>query len=476
MGKLVSDIFKGNLFKGDKVVWMIWFLLCMVSLVEVYSASSRMTFESSTHWGPMLSQAFFLFVGLCVILFIHSIPCKWFMLFPFLLLPLSFILLTITVFGGGGGELNGTNRWMSVAGISFQPSELAKAALIMSAAVVLAKTQAEQKKVIRGKEKIVVGAIKGKRYRAFAIVGGMSAVICGLIFADNVSTALMLFFVIVIMMFVAHVPLDLMLKGGVALFALGLFVGTMAMLLPDDTLMGVPGMKRVVTVKHRLFRAANNNEVDEDAKLKNEADFSKYMETVHAQYAVGSAEEAEAIKAYEKKQKIKDLLGDKKSQTTYAKIAVANSNVIGLGPGNSVQRDFLQHAESDFIYAIVVEEMGLVGALVVMFLYFTLLIRVGRIAQKCRRFFPAYLVLGFGLMMVLQALVNMGVAVGAFPVTGQTLPLISKGGSSILITSFYIGVILSVSRYATSQTASKIPEPQKVEGETFEYTTDGSMV
>ena len=141
-----------------------------------------------------------------------------------------------------------------------------------------------------------------------------------------------------------------------------------------------------------------------------------------------------------------------------------------------LERDFLSHAESDFIYSIIIEEMGLAGGAFVLFLYFVLLIRVGRIAQKCRRFFPAYLVLGFGIMRVLQAFVNMGVAVGLFPVTGQPLPLISRGGTSILITSFYIGVILSVSRYA-----EKISEEQKMKtavvssGETNEYYDDKNM-
>lgn len=476
MAKIFSDILKGNFFKGDKGVWMIWFLLCMVSLVEVYSASSRMTFGSTTHWGPMLNQAFFLVAGLGVILLIHRIPCKWFMVFPFFMFPLAFVLLAITVFGGGGGELNGTHRWMNIAGISFQPSEVAKAALIMSAAVVLAKTQAEQKKVIRGKEKVIVGAIKGKRYTAFAIVGSMSAVICGLIFADNVSTSLMLFFVIVVMMFVAHVPIDLMAKGLLGILALGLVVGSIAMVLPEDTVKGIPGMKRVVTVKHRLLRSTEKGDHDSEALEKKNKDRAKFLDELHKKCAVGSQEEKAAIAEYDWSIEKKELLNDKNSQTTFAKVAVANSHVIGLGPGNSIQRDFLQHAESDFIYAIIVEETGLVGALVVMFLYVTLLIRVGRIAQKCRRFFPAYLVLGLGLMMVLQALVNMGVAVGAFPVTGQTLPLISKGGTSIIITSFYIGVILSVSRNADAQAPSKKAKIVTTEGETLEYTTDGTMV
>jgi len=475
VGKYISEIFKGNIFKGDKVIWMIWFLLCMVSLVEVYSASSRMTFDSTTHMGPMLSQAFFLVVGLGVILFVHRIPCKWFMLFPLALLPLAVILLAITALGGAGGELNGTNRWMNIGGISFQPSEFAKCALIMSVAVILAKTQAEQRQIVRGKEKIVVGATKGKRYMPFAIVSGLTILVCGLIFIDNVSTASMLFLVIVLMMLFAHVPMDLIGKGCLCIGAFAVVVGLLAMALPDDTLAEIPGMSRVVTGKHRIMRAFGL-ENDAEAKAKKEADFQKFVQQLESKCEHGSPEYNKAINEYQRKLEIAELLGDKNSQTTYAKIAVANSNVIGRGPGNSIQRDFLQHAESDFIYAIIVEEMGLFGSLLIMGLYIVLLIRCGRIAQKCKRFFPAYLVLGLGMMMVLQALVNMAVAVGAFPVTGQTLPLISKGGSSILITSFYIGMILSVSRYATVQAKSKMPEQSAVQGETLEYTTDGTMV
>lgn len=475
MGKLFSNILSGKFFKGDKGVWMIWFLLCMISLVEVYSASSRMTFNSVNHWGPVLNHAMFLLAGLGVIIAVHNIPCKWFMLFPIVLLPLAIFLLVFTALGGGA-ELNGTNRWMKIAGISFQPSEFAKAALIMSVAVILAKTQAAQKKIIRGKEKLVVGAIKGKRYTAFAVVGTMAIIVCGLIFMDNVSTAMMLFFVVTVMMFFAHVPSSLMLKGIGGICLVGFVVACMVAFLPEDTVSGIPLMKRVVTVKHRLMRASNRGELDQEENEKREAEFNKFLEGLHETCAPGSAEEASAIRDFKHKREIRDLLGDKNSQTTYAKIAVANSKGIGLGPGNSIQRDFLQHAESDFIYAIIIEELGLFGALFVMALYFILLIRTGRIAQKCTRFFPAYLVLGFGLMMVLQALVNMAVAVGAIPVTGQTLPLVSKGGSSILITSFYLGVILSVSRFATAQTASKIPEQSTEEGETLEYTTDGTMV
>lgn len=420
---------------------MIYFFLCMISLVEVYSASSRLTFEGGHHWGPMVSQAGFLLLGLIVILLFHRIPCKWFMLLPFLGLPVAIFLLCYTAIFGGGGEINDTHRWIVIGSFSFQPSEVAKAALIMAAAVVLSKTQAEKELIKDGKKRKVVGAIKGKRYTAFAIVGGSAILVCGLIFLDNVSTALMLFFVIVVMMFVGQVPKDLMFKGLGIIVALGMFVASLSFVIPESVLGELPGCKRLVTVKHRVERMIGVNKDD------------------------GIAKKSDA----------KIFLNDENSQGTYAKIAIANSNFIGLGPGNSIERDFLQHAESDFIYAIIVEELGVFGALFVAFLYLALLIRVGRIAQKCKSFFPAYLVLGFGIMMVLQAFVNMSVAVGLVPVTGQTLPLISKGGTSIIITSFYIGVILSVSRYANKVSENAKPVQAMPNAETSEYYTEGAM-
>ena len=299
------------------------------------------------------------------------------------------------------------------------------------------------KETVRGKKRKVVGAIKGKRYLAFAIVGGAALLVCGLIMMDNMSTGLMLFFVVLVMMFIGHVPRDLMFKGIMVLVFMGAIVGMVAMVTPEKVLNETSMTKRLVTVKHRIMRKFDLGDEDDVKKAS--------------------------------KSKTEILLNDENSQTTYASIAIANSDVIGLGPGNSIQRDFLQHAESDFIYAIIVEELGIGGAFFVAFLYLALLIRVGRIAQKCTSFFPAYLVLGFGIMMVLQAFVNMSVAVGLVPVTGQTLPLISKGGTSILITSFYIGVILSVSRYAEKK-EMKTPLVEAVtDGETSEYYTDGAM-
>ena len=151
---------------------------------------------------------------------------------------------------------------------------------------------------------------------------------------------------------------------------------------------------------------------------------------------------------------------DKDAQIAHARIAIATSHVVGKGPGNSIQRDFLSQAFSDFIFAIVIEEMGLIGGAFVVFLYLCLLMRAGRIAQKCERTFPAFLVMGIAILLVSQAILNMMVAVGLFPVTGQPLPLISKGGTSTLINCAYIGMILSVSRYTAHLEEQKAHDAQ----------------
>lgn len=442
----MENIFKylsaGKLFKGDKGIWMIYFFLCMISLVEVYSASSRLTFDGGPHWNTVMNQAGCLLGGLLLILVFHRIPCKWFMLLPVPLLLIAVGTLFYTAVLGGGTEINDTHRWVRVMGFSIQPSEFGKVALITSTAVILAKTQTEKIEIIKGKPRRIVGAFKGKRYMAFTLIFSLMGLVCGLIFMDNVSTALMLAMVIVVMMFVGHVPRDLMLKGMAALTALGLVVVAISMVVPDEDLKEVQVLKRVVTVKHRILRMVGDDTAAPDKAVKTEA---------------------------------QQMLADENSQKSYAFIAIANSNVIGRGPGNSVQRDFLQHAESDFIYAIIIEELGIGGAIFVAFLYLALLMRVAWIAQRCTTFFPAFLVLGLGMMITLQALVNMSVAVFPGVVTGQPLPFISKGGTSIILTSFYIAMILSVSRYAQKKQKKAVPVEAVPNGETSEYFTDGAM-
>lgn len=351
---------------------------------------------------------------------------------PFLLAA-SIILLLYTSLHAGA--INNANRWLNLGPISFQPSEMAKAGLIMTVAVVLAKTQAERVVMKNGKEVIERGAIKGKRNLAFKIIAIMVIVVCGLIAPENFSTAAMLGAVIVVMMFIGRIPTDLMIKSILALIAVGAIFVTFLLSMSNETLNNIPMGHRMSTWKTRIV--------------------DKFTE--------GDSKDSTAY-LFEN------------AQVAHANMAVANSNIIGRGPGNSVERDFLSHAESDFIFSIVVEELGIGGAIFVVFLYITLLVRVGRIAQKCQRFFPAFLVIGIGMMITLQAIVNMGVAVDLFPVTGQPLPFISRGGTSIIFSSLYIGIILSVSRYAEKVSETKDePAEQAFAGETDEYYNQTNM-
>ncbi len=435
MGKKLRDFFKLNIIKGDLGLWMIYFLLCMVSIVTIYSASSQMTFKTARHWDPLVSQIGFLVAGFILVVCVSKIPCKYFKLIPILGIPLSFILLLYVLVLKR--DVNDASRWVSLFGVSFQPSELAKTMLILAVAVILSKLQREEKVKTKKGTKIIVRATKGGHSKAFTIVSILTCIICGLILPENFSTAAMLFLVILVMMFIGNIPGDLMLKGLGSIFIIGgLFVATL-LCAPESSL---SKFSRAVTWKHRIETKLGLEEVDVTSQ--------KYK--------------------------------DKTRQENMSKVAIASSGITGVGVGNSVTRDFLPHAESDFIYSIFVEETGVAGAVALLLLFLMLLIRVGRVAQKCDRFFPAFLVIGLGTMMVVQALVNMSVAVGLMPVTGQTLPLISHGGTSIIITSFNFGMILSVSRYAEkcakNKTAKKKVEDDETLLETDEIYSSVGMV
>ena len=377
------DLLK-SIFKGDKVIWIIFLLLCLISIVEVFSASSSLAYRGYNHWGPITRHCIFLMVGtVCVWLF-HNIPYKWFQVFPVFLLPASVVMLVAVMFMG---RINNAARWIEVAGIAFQPSEFAKMAVVIVTAFILSKGQTEE----------------GAHPKAFKRIMIIAGLVCALILPENFSTAALLGGVVFLMMYIGRVPLRKLgtLLGSLAALAVA---GIIFLQLTKD--IDVSFLHRFDTWRARIEKFANNKEVPA-AKF--------------------------------------DI--DKDAQVGHARIAVATSNILGKGPGNSVQRDFLSQAYSDFIFAIVIEELGLVGGLLVIMLYIWLLIRAGRIAKKCNRTFPAFLVLGIALLLVAQAVFNMMVAVGLAPVTGQPLPLISRGGTSTLINCMYIGMILSVSRY-----------------------------
>ena len=408
-----------NLFKGDKVIWMIFFFLCLVSIIEVFSASSFLTFKGGSYWGPLIKHTSFILFGLGAMICVLNIPCKYFKIVTFPLLLISLIMLLFVLFFGE--STNGASRWMGIAGFQFQPSEIAKGALILAVAQILSAMQTEH------------GADK----QAFWWVLGISSIIIIPILLENFSTAALLCAVVFLMMFIGQVPLSQLGKlMACCLISLALVVGAI-FFLGEDT-------KPETTKENLVLTEVSANSVQEEApKGKNLLHrFGTWNSRITKHFLPDPPPEKYDL--------------DKDAQVAHANIAIIKSNVIGRGPGNSEERDFLSQAFSDFIFAIIIEETGIGGAAVVALLYVFLFMRAGRIARSCANTFPAYLAMGIGLLLAIQAFFNMLVAVGLAPVTGQPLPLISKGGTSTIINCIYIGMLLSISKSAKKreQTAS----------------------
>jgi len=373
--------FANKIFRGDRVIWMIFLFLCLISIIEVYSASSMLTFGAETkYWQPIMKHTMYLLVGGVFVLLVHSMNPKYFWIFV-VMLPFIWVLLVATQFMGH--TVNGAKRYL----FGFQPSEIAKLSLISCVAFLLS----------RQKRKI-------SEDLSFKWIWALTFITCILILRDNFSTAAILYCVATIMMFIGQVSFK---RLGVLILVT--FTGISLLFLfiwfyPEEA--KKVGLTRGVLWVDRLNNYKDQPEITKDGKIPD------------------------------------DIF-----QATQAKIAVARGGIFGNMPGNGQQRDFLPQAYSDFIYAIIIEETGIVGGIFVLALYVFLFIRAGTIAGRCAKLFPKFLVMGCATMMVMQALVNMAVSVGLMPVTGQPLPLVSRGGSSILITCVFIGIILSVSRF-----------------------------
>ena len=398
----------GNLFKGDKVIWMVFFFLCMISIVEVFSASSGLTYKSHNYVGPIAYHTGTIIAGVVVAVVTLNIPCRYFkLLTPFLMLITAIMLLIVML--GGGKSTNDASRWISIMGFTIQPSEIAKGTIVLAVAQILAAMQRET----------------GADRQAFKWILWITIPACLAIGVENLSTAALLFGVVVMMMFIGQVPIRQLAKLVAIIAACGIFAISMVMIIGHDT----TGEDEQLTKVEQVEQPKKKSKVE---KMLHRADTWKSR-------ILKFGKDDPTPQEY-------DL--DKDAQVAHANIAIVSSGIVGKGPGQSVERDFLAQAFSDFIYAIVIEELGILGAFAVMFLYIVLLYRCARIASRCENNFPAFLAMGLGLLLVVQATFNMMVAVGLAPVTGQPLPLISKGGTSTIINCAYIGAILSVSRSA----------------------------
>lgn len=389
----------------------------MISIVEVFSASSGLTYKSQNYIGPIIYHAGTVAFGVLVAVVTLNIPCRYFKLMtPFLML-ITGIMLLIVLFGGGKST-NDASRWISIMGFTIQPSEIAKGTIVLAVAQILAAMQGE-----RGADK-----------QAFKWILWITIPTCLLIGVENLSTAALLFSVVFLMMFIGLVPMRQLGKLAAIIAFMGIFALSMILLVGHDN-----------TQKDQEL--AKVEQIDQPKKKKSTLEKMLHRADTWKARILNFGKDDVSPQDY-------DL--DKDAQVAHANIAIVSSGIVGKGPGKSVERDFLAQAFSDFIFAIVIEELGLLGAAFVVFLYIVLLYRCARIASQCENNFPAFLAMGLGLLLVIQATFNMMVAVGLAPVTGQPLPLISKGGTSTIINCAYIGAILSVSRSAKQKKTKNI--------------------
>ena len=383
-----------QLLNGDRTIWAMVFVLCAISLIEVFSASSRLTFGKNSFLTPIISHSMHLGIGLVGMYLVHLLHYKWYKLFPVLLVPLSIILLAYLSVQSASSS--GAERWINMGFFQLQPSELGKIGVIMAVAYWLSKLKQDDPL---------------SQSNTFWKIMALTGLVCLLIVGENLSTAVLLAGVIFVMMILGGIAWRRMLALTGVVVAAGVIAVVVLLFVPAQTIRD----SRIIPSRATTWQA----------RLQ---DF----------FQPGS-EGAPTAYDYAR------TVAPEKPQETHANIAIATSNILGKGPGNSDERDYLQEASCDFIYAIIIEELGMVGGIFVMLVYIILLFRVGRIATRCKEKYPAYLAMGLGMLLGLQAFINMSVAVGLFPVTGQPLPLISKGGTSVLMTSGCIGMLLGIS-------------------------------
>ncbi|MDG1398503.1 MAG: FtsW/RodA/SpoVE family cell cycle protein [Polaribacter sp.] len=381
----MKTIFKH--IKGDKTIWAIVAVLAIFSFMPVYSASTKLVYGLGfgSTFGHLVKHLVLLTMGFAIIYGVHKIPYRYFSGGSVLMLPIVIVLLIFTLMQGttiGGAN---ASRWIRIAGVGFQTSTLAGLVLMVYVARYLARNKDKQ---ITFKESV---------WQLWLPV----LVILILILPANFSTTAIIFMMILMVTFIGGYPLKYLgfiLGSGIVVLSIFILI-TKA--FPET----MPN--RVQTWENRITSFFPSN----DLENKN-TDKSKRTENY---------------------------------QVEKAKIAIATGGVFGVGPGKSIQKNFLYASESDFIFAIVVEEYGLIGGSLIILLYFILLFRIFVVIRKTTTIFGTLLVVGVGCPIIFQAAINMAVATNLFPVTGQTLPLVSSGGTSIWMTCFALGMILSVS-------------------------------
>lgn len=382
-----------NIKNIDRTFWILFGLLILVAIIALFSASSTLVYERHSVLGPIGQQMFFIVLGVIAAFIIQFIPTYWIRFFGYGLLLISAILVYSTMIPGNPFvvTINGAARWVRIAGITFQPSELAKLSLIIVIADQLSRIKSE--------------ADKAKYfYRTLLITGAVVLPIM----ASNLSTAILICLIIFCLWVLARIPWQYTLSVvGIAVVALvlGYSIVEFGYVRPGREMHGP--FKRATTWVARIDRHFDNSDKADKYKLT-----------------------------------------DENIQEVYASVAIARGGAspVGVLPGNSKERDYLPLAFADYIFAIIVEESGFLGALFLISLYMAILFRACYVSSRYSDMPAMLMTVGLALMITCQALISMLVAVGLGPVTGQPLPLISRGGTSVLITSIYFGIMMGVSR------------------------------
>lgn len=395
--------FLAKTLQGDRVVWIIFALLFGISMVEMFSASSYLVHLTGSVQNPILRHFMFFAMGFMGMMIVQMIDFKYIRLLGYAGLVFSWGLLILTMFFGT--EQAGAARWIEIGGFQFQPSEVAKLSLII--------VIADQVERLQNVE---------KQNKYFWYVIGAVVLTCGMIFTENFSTAAILFVITMTMMWIGEINWKKLATVCGAVVGAVMLILFIAWVIPEEVYReydnpAVKVFKRAYTWTARIenFFEARDKTV---SKFKIKADGSNFQEN-------------------------------------HAQMAIARGGFIPHGPGTSMERNYLPEAFSDFIFAIIVEELSVWMGLFVILLYLWLLFRAGRVAQQSDSLFCAILVIGVTMLIVLQAFIHIGVSVHLGPVTGQPLPLISRGGTSVLVNCVYFGLIISVTRHIQLQKLQK---------------------
>ena len=381
--------------KSDPYIWGIYIMLLVVAVIELFSASSTEVSASNVYM-PLIRHGIFLALGFGIVLLHQNIHYVMFSRFAAFFAILSLGLLLFSNFFGV--EINGAQRAINIAGFTIQPAEIVKLTVVVYLATILGRNQKPGGVTTRGMIEAAVVVV----------------VFAACLWKNGLTNTILLFGVSVAMFLIGgmrwkqfFIIMAIYCAGAGVLYFLK---------YQDDSGSEFDRISQSIT-------AVDNGRAD-----THKGRITRFMEGVSPD----------------------DEIDDYNRQVIFSKIAQANGGMFGQGPGNSRESARLPLAFSDYIYSIIVEDTGFIGGATLLIIYLFLIARAGRIAYLCSRALPAFLIMGCAVLIVFQALVHMAIVTGLFPVSGQPLPLISKGGTSVLVMSAAIGVMLSVSRYAVT--------------------------